>query len=136
MPNEPALWALLSSLALSPLNSDGGKLLLGLQHNWSVGYIERSQPSKPLIRSLEFCHNIMNDLEGKVFLERARALVVGQLGHVYEVAVENGQHGAPYTIQHVTDITPNVKRPICIHSGQFATPCRLGTPWGACSCPW
>ena len=38
----------------------------------------------------------MNDLEGKVFLERARALVVGQLGHVY-VAVENGQHGAPYT---------------------------------------
>ena len=130
VPNEPALWALLSSLALSPLNSDGGKLLLGLQHNWSVGYIERSQPSKPLIRSLEFCHNIMNDLEGKVFLERARALVVGQLGHVYEVAVENGQHGAPYTIQHVTDITPNVKRPICIHSGQFANTLPLGDTMG------
>ena len=130
VPSEPALWAFLSSLVLSPLNSEAGKLLLGLQHNWSVGYIERTLPSAPLVRSLEFCHNIMNDLEGKVFLERARALVVGQLGHVYEVAVENGQHGAPYTIQHVTDITPNVKRPICIHSGQFANTLPLGDTMG------
>ena len=131
VPCEPSLWAFLSSLALSPLNSEGGKLLLGLQHNWSVGYIERSRPSPALVRSLQFCHSIMNDLEGKVHLERARALVVGQLGHVYEVAVEHGQHGAPYTIQHVTDITPNVKRSICIHSGQFANTLPLGDTMGS-----
>ena len=51
---------------LSPLNSEAGKLLLGLQHNWSVGYIERTLPSAPLVRSLEFCHSIMNGLETKV----------------------------------------------------------------------
>ena len=131
VPSEPALWAFLSSLVLSPLNSEAGKLLLGLQHNWSVGYIERTLPSAPLVRSLEFCHSIMNGLETKVFLERARALIVGQFGHVYEVAVEHGQHGAPYTIQHVTDITPNVKRPICIHSGQFANTLPLGDTMGS-----
>ena len=131
VPSEPALWAFLSSLVLSPLNSEAGKLLLGLQHNWSLGYVERNLPSAPLVRSLEFCHSIMNGLEGKVFLERARVLVVGQFGHVYEVAVEHGQHGAPYTIQHVTDITPNVKRTICIHSGQFANTLPLGDTMGS-----
>ena len=130
VPNEPALWALLSSLALSPLNSNAGKLLIGLQHNWTVPYGQLSQPSQPLVRSMRFCHDIMNGLDGKIHVESARALVFGRLGHVYEIAVQHGQHGAPYTIQHITDINPNDARSICIHSGQFTKSVPLGDTMG------
>jgi hypothetical protein len=130
VPSEPSLWALLSSLALSPLNSEAGSLLLGLQHNWSVPYVVKPQPSKPLVRSMEFCHEIMNGLDQKVFLQNAQVLVIGRLGHVYEIAVEHGQHGAPYTIQHVIDVAPSLKRPVCIHSGRFANTLPLGDTMG------
>ena len=94
VPNDPVLWAFLTSIALSPLNSEAGRLLLGLQHNWSVPYAEPNQPTAPLIKSLEFYHQIMNGLDTKIFVQHARALVVGRLGHLYEIAVEPGQHGA------------------------------------------
>ncbi len=131
VPSQPALWALLSSLALSPLNSEAGSLLMGLQHNWSVPYVEKPLPSKPLVRSMEFCHTIMNGLDQKVFLENAHLLVFGRLGHVYEVTVGHGQHGAPYMIQHVTDVAPDSKHPVCIHSGRFANPLPLGDTLGS-----
>ncbi len=130
VPSQPALWALLSSLSLSPLNSEAGSLLMSLQHNWAVPYVEEPQPSKPLIRSMEFCHEIMNGLDQKVFLQHAQALIIGRLGHVYEVAVGHGQHGAPYTIQHVIDIEPSLKHPICIHSGRFSNTLPLGDTMG------
>ena len=44
VPSQPALWALLSSLSLSPLNSEAGSLLMSLQHNWVVPYVEEPQP--------------------------------------------------------------------------------------------
>ena len=131
VPSEPVLWALLSSLALSPLNSEAGSLLMSLQHNWAVPYVEKPEPSKPLVRSMEFCHDIMNGLDQKVFLQNANALIIGRLGHVYEIAVGHGQHGAPYTIQHVVDVEPSLKRPICIHSGRFANTLPLGDTMGS-----
>ena len=85
---------------------------------------------------MRFCHDIMNGLDGKIHVESARALVFGRLGHVYEIAVQHGQHGAPYTIQHITDINPNDARSICIHSGQFTKSVPSETPWAACCFPW
>ena len=130
VPNDPVLWAFLTSITLSPLNSEAGRLLLGLQHNWSVPYAEPNQPTAPLIKSLEFYHQIMNGLDTKIFVQHARALVVGRLGHLYEIAVEPGQHGAPYTIQHLVDVEPNVKFPICIHSGRIGDAVPLGDTIG------
>ena len=130
VPTEPSAWALLCSLTLSPLNSEAGKLLLGLQHNWSVPYSQPSQPSEPLMKSMRFCHEIMNGLDAKVHLESARALVFGRLGHLYEISVQHGQHGAPYTIQHITDVHPNQMHSICIHSGQFSKTVPLGDTMG------
>ena len=130
VPTDPVLWAFLTSITLSPLNSEAGRLLLGLQHNWSVPYAEPNQPTAPLIKSLEFYHQIMNGLDTKIFVQHARALVVGRLGHLYEIAVEPGQHGAPYTIQHLVDVEPNVKFPICIHSGRIGDAVPLGDTIG------
>lgn len=130
VPNDPVLWAFLVSITLSPLNSEAGRLLLGLQHNWSVPYAEPNQPTGPLVKSLEFYHQIMNGLDTKIFVQHAKALVVGRLGHLYEIAVEPGQHGAPYTIQHLVDVDPNVKVPICIHSGHIGDSVPLGDTIG------
>ncbi len=130
VPNEPNLWAFLCSLALSPLSSEAGTLLLGLQHNWSVAYVDPGQPSEPLVKSLQFCHEIMNGLERNVFLQHDKALVLGKIGHFYEISVGHGQHGAPYNIQHVVDINPNRMRRICIHSGHFARKVPLGDTLG------
>ena len=130
VPTDPVLWAFLISIALSPLNSEAGRLLMGLQHNWSVAHASPNQPSEPLIKSLEFYHDIMNDLHENIFVEHAKVLVVGGLGHIYEIAVGPGQHGAPYTIEHVVDVEPNVKHPICIHSGHFAQTVPLGDTIG------
>ena len=130
VPTNPVIWAFLISITLSPLNSEAGRLLLGLQHNWSVAYAAPHQPTAPLVRSLEFYHQIMNGLDSKIFVQHAKALVVGRLGHLYEIAVESGQHGAPYTIQHLVDIDPNAKHPICIHSGRIAETVPLGDTIG------
>ena len=130
VPTDPVLWAFLISIALSPLNSEAGRLLLGLQHNWSVAYAEQNQPSAPLIKSLEFYHQIMNGLDSNIFVQHASVLVVGRLGHLYEISVGAGQHGAPYSIEHVMDVEPTVKHSICIHSGRFAQTVPLGDTIG------
>ena len=130
VPTNPVLWAFLISITLSPLNSEAGRLLLGIQHNWSVPYAEPNQPSAPLVKSLEFCHQIMNGLDQNIFVQHGKVLVVGRLGHLYEVVVESGQHGAPYTIQHLVDVEPNVKHPICIHSGRIGESVPLGDTIG------
>ena len=127
---RPRPLGLLDFHHLVTLNSEAGRLLLGLQHNWSVPYAEPNQPTAPLIKSLEFYHQIMNGLDTKIFVQHARALVVGRLGHLYEIAVEPGQHGAPYTIQHLVDVEPNVKFPICIHSGRIGDAVPLGDTIG------
>lgn len=130
VPTDPVLWAFLISITLSPLNSEAGRLLLGLQHNWSVPHVEPNQPTGPLVKSLEFYHQIMNGLDTRIFVQHAKALVIGRLGHLYEIAVEPGQHGAPYSIQHLVDVEPNVKFPICIHSGRIAETVPLGDTIG------
>ncbi|MBR67929.1 MAG: hypothetical protein CMA86_00250 [Euryarchaeota archaeon] len=130
VPSKPDAWALMISLALSPLNSEAGKLLLALQHNWSVPYLEPTPPSGPLLKSLEFCHQIMNGLHENVHLERATALVFGQLGHAYEIKVGRGQHGAPYSIKHVNGLNGDQKSTICIHSGHYVHNVPLGDTMG------
>lgn len=131
VPDRPEAWALAISLAHSPLNSEAGKLLLGLQHNWTVPYTATSEPSAPLVKSLEFCHQIMNGLPDRIFIERSTALVFGELGHAYEVCVGNGQHGAPYKIDHLFGLDRHARRSICIHSGRHNTRLPLGDTMGS-----
>jgi hypothetical protein len=130
VPPEPGLWALLISLSLSPLHSDAGRFLLGLQHNWSVAYTQTAPPSTALLKSLEFCHQIMNGQPERIHLEHARVLVFGSMGHVYEVRVGSGQHGAPYQISHKTGFEQHQQRAICIHSGRPSTALPLGDTMG------
>ena len=73
----------------------------------------------------------MNGLDTKVFVQSSKILVIGRLGHLYEVKVGYGQHGAPYSIKHVSDINPNFKSPLCIHSGRFADTIPLGDTIGS-----
>ena len=131
VPLRPEAWALAISMTHSPLNSKAGKLLLGLQHNWSVPYTAVSEPSAPLVKSLEFCHQIMNGLPGKVFVQHAKALVFGKLGHAYEVRVGDGQHGAPYKIDHLYGLERHSRQPICIHSGTHNNRLPLGDTMGS-----
>ena len=130
VPPNPMHWAYLISLALSPVNSQPGKLLLGIQHNWSVPYLAKQEPSRPLIKSLEFCHQIMNGLSGQIHIEQSTALVVGKLGHLYQVTVGIGQHGAPYTIEHIHHLEHRRHSSICIHSGQHNSKLPLGDIMG------
>ena len=130
VPARPDAWALMISLSHSPLNSPAGKLLLGLQHNWTVAYTTQAPPSPSLLKSLEFCHQIMNGLSERIHIEKATALVFGQLGHAYEVRVGPGQHGAPYQIRHMQGLERHEKDAICIHSGQHTTSLPLGDTIG------
>jgi len=131
VPLRPEAWALAISMTHSPLNSKAGKLLLGLQHNWSVPYTAASEPSAPLVKSLEFCHQIMNGLAGKVSVQHAKALVFGKLGHAYEVRVGNGQHGAPYKIDYLFGLERHSRQSICIHSGSHNNRLPLGDTMGS-----
>jgi len=132
VPNRPDLWALLLSLAMSPLDSRPGKLLLGLQHNWSRPYFKRTIDAPEVVRSLEFCHDILNGILGaRVAVQHDRVLIIGQLGHVYEVSVGEGQHGAPYCIQHRTSFKPHAGRDLCIHSGQRTNTVPIGDTLGS-----
>jgi hypothetical protein len=130
VPTHPMHWAYLISLALSPLNSAPGKLLLGIQHNWSVPYSAKEEPSRPLVKSLEFCHQIVNGLPDHIHVEHATMLAVGKLGHFYQVKVGTGQHGAPYTIEHIRRLDHHRHESICIHSGSHNTRLPLGDVLG------
>ena len=131
VPPEPEVWALLISLCLSPHSSYAGKLLLGMQHNWSIPYTKGSKPSDAMVRSLEFCHDIMNGLGDRLYVQDDTVLVFGKLGHAYQIRVGIGQHGAPYQIQHI-EATDNLSRhAICIHSGLHSNRLPLGDILGA-----
>jgi hypothetical protein len=131
VPARADAWAALISLSHSPLNSPAGRLLLGLQHNWSVAYTEEAPAAPSLIRSLEFCHQIMNGLPNRVFVQHGTALVLGQLGHAYEVRVGAGQHGAPYQIHHLFGLNRHSRSSICIHSGNYSQRVPLGDTMGS-----
>ncbi len=131
VPRQPNLWAVLISLSLSPLNSEAGKTLLGIQHNWAIPYVKKDAPTQHMIRSLEFCHGILNGLNDRVFLKNAEVLVIGKLGHYYEIKVTHGQHGSPYLISHVRDFGRGQKHPICIHNGQYHSTVPLGDTMGS-----
>ena len=126
IPAQPDAWALMISLVHSPINSEAGKLLLGLQHNWSVPYVEMPPPAPALVKSAVFCHEAMNGLPNRIFIEKSTALVMGKLGHFYQVNVGPGQHGAPYQIKHLWGMDESSMHPICIHSGQFTNSVPLG----------
>ena len=131
VPPRPDAWAALISLSHSPLNSSAGRLLLGLQHNWSVLYTAEAPASPALVRSLEFCHQILNGLSDRIFVQHGTALVLGQLGHVYEVKVGSGPHGAPYSVHHLYGLNRHDRNPICIHSGAQPKTVPLGDTMGS-----
>ena len=131
IPRQPVHWAIFVSLSLSPLNSVAGKTLLGIQHNWSRPYTKNEPLTNHMIRSLEFCHGILNGLSDRVFLKNAEVLVIGKLGHCYEIKVAQGQHGAPYLISHVRDFGRVHNHPICIHNGQYHSTVPIGDTMGS-----
>ena len=132
IPNQPDIWAILLSWAFSPLMSKPGKLLLGVQHNWSRAYFKRGETSPEVVRSLQFCHSILNGLSGaRLALEHDRVLVIGNLGHVYEVRVGDGQHGAPYRIRHMLHFQRGSGHELCIHSGAHARSLPIGDTLGS-----
>lgn len=131
IPRQPVHLAILVSLALSPLNSDAGKILLGLQHNWSHVYLKTDTPTAQMVRSLEFCHGILNGLTDRVYVKNSTALVVGKLGHIYQINVTKGQHGAPYLISHLSNLVREHKHAICIHNGQYHSTVPLGDTMGS-----
>ena len=131
IPRQPVHLAILVSLALSPLNSDAGKILLGLQHNWSQAYLKTDAPTDQMVRSLEFCHGILNGLTDRVYVKNATVLVVGKLGHCYEINVTRGQHSAPYLISHLSGFGREHKDAICIHNGHYHSTVPLGDTMGS-----
>ena len=132
VPNQPDLWALLLSWAFSPLMSHPGRLLLGVQHNWSRPYFKRGGSQPEVVRSLEFCHGILNSIEGsRVAVENDRVLIIGKLGHVYEVRVGDGQHGAPYQIRHLMHFQNGAGDELCIHSGERTSSVPIGDTLGS-----
>ena len=128
IPFEPSAWALMISLAMSPLNSDAGKLLLALQHNWSVPYLEPSPPSEPgEIPSIlpsnherSFGLRIFNTLL-PLSLENSATFTKFVLAKV--------MYGAPYSIKHVNGLEPDFKQQICIH-GRYHHRVPLGDGMG------
>ena len=132
VPNQPELLAILLYWAFSPLMSRPGKLLLGLQHNWSRPYFKRGEIPPEVARSLQFCHGILEGISGaRVAVEHDRVLIIGQLGHVYEVSVGDGQHGAPYRIRHMRHFQRGSGQELCIHSGRQGSKVPIGDTLGS-----
>jgi hypothetical protein len=126
IPDDPSLWAVLLSYALSPLTSHAGEMLFALQHNWSSRTPSVRPVAAPLKRSIEFLTSIIQGNPSRVFIHGKHILVVGRLNHFYEVTVETGAHGAPFRIQIIDSLQPRRITPVCIHNGSFHSTVPLG----------
>ena len=126
MPNRPCIWAALIALAFSPASSKNGHLLYSIQYNWTHQQEAIVDVPAPLQRSIQLLNEVIDGNSSEVFVEQDTLLVVGRLGHFYEVKVGEGAHGAPYIIKHVSSLKPRKSQPICIHSGRFHSNLPLG----------
>lgn len=126
VPNKPCIWAALITLAFSPASSIKGHLLYSIQYNWTHQQEVLINIPSPLKRSIQLLNEVIKGNPSEVFVEQDTILVVGRLGHFYEVKVGEGAHGAPYIIRHISSLKPRKAQPICIHSGRFHSNLPLG----------
>ena len=126
IPDEPGIWALLLSSAFSPITSNAGELLYALQYNWTSQNTENQEIAKPLRRSIQFLREVIDGNADRVFIHDEHLLVIGRLGHFYEVRVGRGAHGAPFIIESIDSLESRQTHPICIHDGTFHSTVPLG----------
>ena len=126
IPEEPAAWAFLISLALSPHSSPCSDLLYALQFNWTDSKQESHQIPAPLRRSIQFLREVIDSNPDRVFVHDDRMLVIGRMGHFYEVKVGRGAHGAPFIIRAIDSLGPRRTTVLCIHHGAFHSTVPLG----------
>ena len=126
VPDEPAVWAYLLSLAYSPIKSSASNLLYALQHNWTDSKHDSYQIPAPLRRSIQFLREVIDSNPDRVFVHDECMLVIGRMGHFYEVKVGKGAHGAPFVIRAIDSLEPRRTTPICIHDGSFHSTVPLG----------
>ena len=126
VPDKPEIWAFLLSSAFSPITSSAGELLYALQYNWTSQNIESQEIAKPLRRSIQFLREVIDGNADRVFIHDERILVIGRLGHFYEVRVGRGAHSAPFIIESIDSLESRQTHPICIHDGAFHSTVPLG----------
>ena len=126
IPDKPAIWASLIALSFSPSSSLNGHLLYAIQYNWTNQKDILTHIDLPLRRSIQLLNEVIIGSPSQVFIEHDTILVIGRLGHFYEVKVGEGAHGAPYIIRHVKSLNPRKSQLICIHSGRFHSNLPLG----------
>ena len=126
IPDKPAIWASLIALSFSPSSSLNGHLLYAIQYNWTNQKDILTHIDLPLRRSIQLLNEVIIGSPSQVFIEHDTILVIGRLGHFYEVKVGEGAHGAPYLIRHVKSLNPRKSQLICIHSGRFHSNLPLG----------
>ncbi|MCP2505273.1 MAG: hypothetical protein NLN65_08265, partial [Candidatus Poseidoniaceae archaeon] len=126
VPDEPGIWAFLLSSAFSPITSNAGELLYALQYNWTSQNIENQEIAAPLLRSIQFLREVIDGNADRVFIHDERLLVIGRLGHFYEVRIGRGAHGAPFIIDSIDSLESRHTHPICIHDGTFHSTVPLG----------
>jgi hypothetical protein len=126
IPEDPVIWAYLISAVLSPLESQIGLNLLAMQNNWTASHDDKLDISAPMRRSISFLNQIITANPNNVFVQSDRILVVGRIGHFYEVRVGRGVHGAPFLISAIRHLDPYSTSPMCIHHGRFHAQVPLG----------
>jgi hypothetical protein len=126
IPDEPGVWAFLLSSAFSPITSNAGELLYALQYNWTSPNAENQGIAAPLLRSIQFLREVIDGNADRVFIHDEHLLVIGRLGHFYEVRVGRGAHGAPFIINSIDSLESRQTHPICIHDGTFHSTVPLG----------
>ena len=126
VPDEPGIWAFLLSSVFSPITSNAGELLYALQYNWTSQNIENQEIAAPLLRSIQFLREVIDGNADRVFIHDERLLVIGRIGHFYEVRVGRGAHGAPFIIDSIDSLESRHTHPICIHDGTFHSTVPLG----------
>ena len=126
IPDKPAIWASLIALSFSPSSSLNGHLLYAIQYNWTNQKDILTHIDPPLRRSIQLLNEVIMGSQSQVFIEHDTILVIGRLGHFYEVKVGEGAHSAPYIIRHVKSLNPRKSQLICIHSGRFHSNLPLG----------
>ena len=95
IPDKPAIWASLIALSFSPSSSLNGHLLYALQYNWTNQKDILTHIDSPLRRSIQLLNEVIIGSQSQVFIEHDTILVIGRLGHFYEVKVGAGALVAP-----------------------------------------
>ena len=126
VPDEPAILALLLSYAYSPFSSEAANLLYALQYNWTNSESSVPSISSPIKRSIQFLRQVIDSNSDRIFVHDQHMLVIGRLGHFYEVKVGRGAHGAPFVIKTVDSLEPRGTTSLCIYDSAFHSTVPLG----------